>query len=128
MNILVSMSSCNDPGIARLMSAMKNGLTLIQIVVPILLIVMASVNLFKLASNPEDKKGLTRVKNGFIAAVIVFFIPMIIDILMNVLGTNTTISSCWNNSNTGSNNPGYVDPGDTNNKKSKVYTDPGDYQ
>ena len=127
MNFLISVSSCNDAGLARLMLAIKNGLTIIQIFVPILLLLMASINLARVVKNPDDKKGLARVKNSFMAAAVVFFIPMLLNVLMQMLGTNTSISDCWNNASAGSATPGYSNPGD-NSKKSKIYTDPGDYQ
>ena len=43
-NILVStMSTCNDPALARALLAVKNILTLIQIVAPLVLIISASI-------------------------------------------------------------------------------------
>jgi len=127
MNFLVSVSSCNDAGLARVMLGIKNGLNLIQIIVPILLMVMASINIAKVVRNPDDKKLIPKIKNSFMAAAVVFFVPLFLNVLMQILGTNTLISDCWNNASVGSANPGYSNPGD-NSKKSKIYTDPGDYQ
>ena len=108
---------CNDSGISSIMTFVKNGLNIIHIIVPILLIVIASIRLTQIVRNPDDKKGLSRIKNIFLAAAIVFFIPMLVDVLMQIIGTNTTISSCWNNAN-------YT----PNNKKNKIYSNPSDYQ
>ena len=128
MNLLISVSSCNDSGLKSIMLFIKNTLTLIQIIVPILLIIMGSVNLAKIMKNPDDKKGLSRIKNSFIAAIIVFFIPVFINVLMYAIGTNTTISDCWNNASNSSTSTGYMDPNDNTHQKSSVYTDPGDYR
>lgn len=128
MNFLISVSSCNDSGMRSIMLFIKNTLTLIQIIVPILLIVMGSINLVKIVKNPDDKKGLSRVKNSFIAAIIVFFIPVFLNVLMYAIGENTTISDCWNNASDTSTSTGYMDPNDNGRPKNQVYTNPGDYQ
>lgn len=128
MNFLISVSSCNDAGLKSIMVFIKNALTLIQIVVPILLIVMGSINLAKVMKNPDDKKGLSRIKNSFIAAIIVFFIPVFLNALMYALGSNTTISDCWNGASNTSTSTGYMDPNESGHGRNPVYTDPGDYQ
>ena len=75
----------------------KNILNIIMIVVPILLIVFGTYSFFKLVQNPDEKKGTKKVINQFIAAGIVFFLPIIVNAVMGLLGDNTKISSCWNN-------------------------------
>ncbi len=128
MYALVSVSSCSDPGLARILLTVKNILTLIQIIVPIVLIVIGSIHLFQLMVNPDDKKRPKKIINSFIAAAIIFFIPMLVNVVMYMIGSNTTVSDCWNNASSINNNPQYVDPNDTNNNKNKIYTDPKDYQ
>ena len=75
--------------------------------------------------NPDDKKGLTKVKNSFMAAAIVFFIPMFVNILMQILGSNTTISDCWNNVKFNSSSTYYeINPI----KKNSILSNPDDYE
>lgn len=128
-NILVStMSTCNDPALARALLAVKNILTLIQIVAPLVLIISASISLFQMMVSPDDKKKMSKIKNSFIAAAIIFFIPMLLNVVMSLVGDSTTFSDCWNNASSVSNSePQYQDPNDNKNKN-KVYTDPRDYQ
>ena len=125
--LLASLNSCKDVGLARTLMSFKNMLTLIQIIAPILLIIMASFHLVKLMTNPDDKKKLQKVKNSFIAAAVIFFIPLLLNVVMNLLGSSTTISDCWNNPSSSGTNPTYMDPYETG-KKSTIYTNPEDYK
>ena len=125
MYILLATNECSSPALAGVLSVVKNLLNIIGIIVPILLIIMGSINLAKLMRNPDDKKGLPRIKNSFLAAIIVFFIPVLINVLMNAMGSNTSISECWNSANLNISNTYY----ELNNKnKNQVYTNPDDYQ
>ena len=88
---------CNDSTLLGILSVVKRFLILIQFIVPILLIVFASLSFIKLVKNPEEKNGVKKIINQFLAAAIIFFIPTIVNILMSMLGESTKISSCWNN-------------------------------
>ena len=59
---------CQDVGLMAILYTVKKVLQLIQIIVPILLIVVTGINFTKLVMNPDDKKGLKKVLNSFIAA------------------------------------------------------------
>ena len=126
MMFLWTMNDCSSPDLIPIMSAVRKILQLIQIIAPILLMVMAVIHLIRLIKDPEDKKGLSRIKNSLLAAAILFFIPMLVDVLMNVLGTNFTISSCWNSAKAETGTPSYIDPYEQ--KKTKTYTDPSQYE
>ena len=90
---------CNDASLLGILSVVKRIILLIQIIVPIILIVFGSYSFFRLTQNPDEKKGTKKVINQFIAAGIVFFLPIIVNAVMGMLGDNTNISSCWNNAN-----------------------------
>jgi hypothetical protein len=126
MYLLVSASSCSDPGLARILLAVKNMLSLIQIIAPIVLLIMASINLFQLMMSPDDKKKVKRIINSFIAAAVLFFIPMLVNVVMSIVGSNTTVSDCWNKASSTNTTPGYMDPNDSK-SKTKIYTDPSEY-
>ena len=124
---------CTDSGMIAILNIMRNLLTLIQIVVPILLIITTSIELFKLVRNPDTKDGLKHIKNKLIAAIVVFFVPMFIDVLLNMLPNSMNLSSCWEVSKnraelSGTTMTHYIDPTDTNVQKSSLYTNPDDYQ
>ena len=87
-------SCCSDYGLAKTLSVFSNILTLIQIIVPILLIVMAAVNIFQLVYNPDDKKSIKKVINKFIAAAVVFFIPVIVNAFLSTLPNSFEIYGC----------------------------------
>ena len=93
--ILEITSKCNSATMLGLLSIVKRVLFLVQLFVPILLIVFAVISFIKLLNNPEEKNGTKRIFNQFLAAVIVFFIPLLIDMVMGLLGENTNFSSCW---------------------------------
>lgn len=101
---------CSDPVLARFIGLIKNGLSLIQVIVPILLVVAGSVELLKMLLNPDDKNGGKNIANSFAAAVIVFFLPYIVNLSMSIVSStgefgvydNTKkrtstfdISTCW---------------------------------
>ena len=79
---------CNDYSIAIFIAIIKNAIEVIQIIVPILLIAMSMVQLFKMltSSNPEDKKGIKSLTNKFVAAAIVFFLPIFANIVISLVG------------------------------------------
>ena len=86
---------CNNKEILPILTSIRRIMELIQIIVPILLLIFITISLTKLLSNPEDKKEIKKLINKALAAAIVFFIPVIINTVMNMLGENTNISSCW---------------------------------
>ena len=128
IEIIKISSTCSDPGLSNILVAVKNLLTVIQIIVPIILIIMGSIHLINIARDPENKKGIPKVRNAFIAAAIVFFIPIIINALMVALGDGTNVSSCWNNAKKRSNNSTYIKPNEENKDGSKMIADPSDYE
>ena len=116
---------CNDYSIMPILVIIKNTLSLIQIIVPILLIIMASIQLLKVVKQPDNQKEIKKILNIFLAAIIVFFIPMIINVLFQLLGNNYTFSECWNNSKFSISNTYYEI---TNKKKNQINTNPDEYE
>ena len=115
--------ACDDSALGPILVIVKNLLDIIQIVVPILLLLMISIQLFKLINNPKEEKGLKKIFNMSIAAVIVFLIPMLINMTMSILGENNKISNCWNNTNNLQlGNSTYINPY-KDKKRTRVITD-----
>jgi hypothetical protein len=79
---------CNDYSIAIFIAIIKNAIEVIQIIVPLLLIAMSMVQLFKMltSSDPRDKKGVKSLTNKFVAAAIVFFLPIFANIVISLVG------------------------------------------
>ena len=85
---------CSDPALVPILSVVRNLLNLIQLIAPILLLCGATYHLIKMMQNPEDKKGFSKVKNSFLAAAIIFFIPLLVDVVLN-MASDSGIGQCW---------------------------------
>ena len=110
-------TECASPALLPILSAVRKILGIIGIIAPILLLVMASIRLIELMRNPDDKKGLPKLRNSFIAAAIIFFIPTIVNTVMYMLDDTFTISDCWNKASSFSSGSSYVDPYDGKKKQ-----------
>lgn len=107
--LYIAESVCADYTLATILSIIKRGLTIIQFVVPIILLVSGILQFTKLTINPDqDKKGLKAFGNSILAACIIFFLPLTINTTMNIINisnefgivnddmvTTLDISSCW---------------------------------
>lgn len=82
----------------NILSVVKKGLDLIQIIGPIITMVALVVNFIRLTLNPEEKKYKQGIKNSLIATVILFMLPIIINLVMTLPGidSDTTLGQCWN--------------------------------
>lgn len=93
--------------LVQILGVVKSILTVIQIAVPILLIVMGSIDLMKAVMAGKDdeiKKAQTTFVKRAIAAVIVFFIPLFVNIIMGLVvvqndsaGNPVKYQDCWKN-------------------------------
>ncbi len=121
------MNNCDDTTLSAILTIVKNIMTLIQIFVPILLIVFGTISFIKLVKNPEEKNGIKKIINQFLAAAIVFFVPVIVNAIMLLLGETNNISYCWNNvSGQISIGTDYIDI--SGKEKQKIYGNASDYE
>lgn len=88
---------CSSKVLENGLGLVKNVLVFIEILCPILFIAFISVCFIKGMTNPDDKKLFNRIKNTAFSLIIVFFIPIIANAVMSILGNSTKLSSCWNN-------------------------------
>ena len=95
MLILDLETSCTSQSLANVMGFVNNTLTLLEIVVPILLIISLSIKITKMVKDPDNKKLLPQIRNSIIATIIVFFIPMFLNVLFQAMGEKYNVSSCW---------------------------------
>ena len=103
------IKTCSDPGLANVLSPIKKLIDIIWIVGPILSLIALVILIFRLVVNPDDKKVPKQIKNCIIALLVLFFIPMLINVTMNMLGESFTISSCWGATVKTSGNSNYID-------------------
>lgn len=100
---VIDILTCNDtlfgnpsdsatPSMAYLLSQL---MLYIKIIVPILIIVLGSIDLFKavVSSNEDEmKKAQKKFVKRIIAGVCVFFIPVLVNLLMNVLNNSLVVN------------------------------------
>ena len=86
---------CTDLGLVGIFSVARRVLGLIQFIVPIALVVAGTIQFVQLTINPELKDGFRRVLNKIIAAIIVFMIPVLVDVILGTVTPDFTVASCW---------------------------------
>ena len=112
---------------SNVLGIVKGILNIIHIIVPIILLLSLTITIVKLISSPDDdKKTYSKIKNTVIATIAVFFIPMLIDLSMGMIGNNTHISSCWINASTPSFSSHFIKLTDKDNKS--FIGNPQDYE
>ena len=91
------IEACGSIGIAGLINIVKTLLSLIQIIGPILCMIALTINFIKLMSNPDEKKYKPIIKNCIMALVILFMVPLIINVVMRFADESFDLAKCWNN-------------------------------
>ena len=89
---------CTDPTLLRVMGIVKLIMKVICIIVPIALIVLGTLDLFKAVTAGKDeeiKKKQKALITRLIAGVLVFLVPTIVTVLFNLLGYDSW-KNCWN--------------------------------
>lgn len=106
MLFLEASKTCED--LTPIISVIKNGvMPIIQIGIPILLIIMGSLDLGKAVVASDDKEikaATSRLVKRAIAAAAVFFVVLIVKLLINLVANNTSSNqvagadswaTCW---------------------------------
>ena len=92
---------CNEAGVANIFYITKILFTILQVVVPIILIISASFSLFTLVTGPDNPKAKKSLINKVIAAVVVVLLPFLINIVMGAIanggGDKFNYATCWDN-------------------------------
>ena len=124
-------SCCSDYGLARVLSSLMRIINVIHIIVPIILMIALSIKLFQMVMNPDEKKEKKKMFNMAISAVIVFFIPTFINVVLNMLPNNYDFSACMRATkdldSIARNNTVIYKTLDQA-KKKKIYSNPSDYE
>ncbi len=82
-----------------------------------------------MVKDPDDKKRFPKIRNSAIALLILFFVPVMVNVVFSWMDNSTTLSSCWNNASSNTSSGGsYISPyDDDENKKSNIFTNPNEY-
>lgn len=82
--------STNNLPIIKVIYFIKVLLSIIFIIVPIILIITSTIELFKLMNNPnETGKSVPKIINKMISAVVIFFIPVITNFIMTSISQDS---------------------------------------
>lgn len=91
---------CESSGFLQALLILKTIFTIVCLLVPIILIFTISMDVYKLVTNPGDtKKVFPVISKRLIAALIIFFVPAIINIVLHFMGSGNDVSRCYNNAN-----------------------------
>lgn len=120
--LILDVNVCSDPGLANILSIIKQILDLIQLLGPIIAIIGLIIILIKIIINPDNKKLTKAFQNCLIALVMLFFIPLIVNGVMKLLDDSFEISTCWNYATTAKPNGDsqYIDPYKDDNRKTII--------
>lgn len=103
---------CDNPTVLSVMRIVNIAILIIKIVVPILLILMGMITLLKTIKVGEEDllaKAKKQLVNNCIAAVVVFFIPTFVSVLVKVSLTNGEYKDCLSNTSSDVINQKYYD-------------------
>ena len=102
MNIL--LTTCENPNILRLIYLAKKISNLVFILIPIALIIFVIIDVFKNVVEADNEKNVKTNNKSIIKrivyAILIFFTPMIVSLIMNALslvGLNSEYKKCIDN-------------------------------
>ena len=96
--MILDIAVCDNAATAETILIIKNILTIIRYVVPVILIVMSMFQIVKnvTSDSVDNEKMMSSLSKKIIAAVIVFLVPTIVSIAMSIAeGINLTQNDCW---------------------------------
>ncbi len=99
--LLISWEWCAQDGVKGVFSIIRAIIDIVRYVVPIALIVMTSLDIARKVINPDDKDGQKKIMTRAIAAVIVFFIPLFIKFVFQVIDWGTGSDGSYENAESG---------------------------
>lgn len=100
---MLYLNACSDSNFLSAILFGKTILNFLSIIVPIILVLMVSIELCKIIfgdANKDVPKVFKSVISKMLAAVAIFFIPTIVNLLLSLLNqTSYNASACWVNAN-----------------------------
>ena len=78
-------SLCLQPFFLRIIYIIGRIINIVKFVVPIVLIIRVAIDMYRHVINPEDKEGLSKIKNKIIASIVIFLTPTIISLLYSFI-------------------------------------------
>ena len=96
INLVIGMfmSLCKTAEVLNVIRIIKIFITIIKIVVPILLIVSAMTTYLKAVTTGDLKKSNKSLVNQALAGVIIFLVPTVVSVIINVAWTDSEVNQC----------------------------------
>lgn len=91
---------CTDYGLVGILNISRRILELIQFIVPIVLIVAGTIQFIQLSINPDLKDGFRKILNKLIAALFIFLLPTLVDVILGVASSDFSLATCWEQAKT----------------------------
>lgn len=94
------LTVCSNANLLSVMVIVKKVIDLLQIIAPVGLIIFSSIDIIRaVISNKQDEiyKKLHMIPKRIFAAIIIFFVPVIIDLVMNLADNTFEYASCFEN-------------------------------
>ena len=86
---------CNSSAIIIFLVIFNKIISIIQIIAPILAIIALARLLLKLVLNPEDKKAKKQIFNSLLALVLVFLVPFLVKLSVNIISESYLTAYCF---------------------------------
>ena len=84
--MIIEFDWLEQQGVRNVISYVYSILDIIKFVIPIILIVMTTFDIVKKIIDPSEKEGQQKILRRAIAALIIFFLPTIINIFFDMVG------------------------------------------
>ena len=99
--VIISWNWCDQEGVRGVFHLIKSLLDIVRYAVPILLIIMTTLDIIKKVINPEEKEGQKKIMNRIVAALVVFLIPLFIQLVFKVIDWGSGIDGSYQNAESG---------------------------
>ena len=91
------LDMCAEPNVLKVMRIVKIVITFIKIMVPILLLVSASMTFMKAVADGENNKAVQALIRKIVAAVAIFLIPTFVGIIFKLVDQDKVYYACLEN-------------------------------
>ena len=91
------LDMCADPSVLKVMRIVKIIINFIKVIVPILLIVSASLTFLKAVTDGKNDRAFKALIRKIIAAVAIFMVPTVVGIILKLVDQNKVYYSCLEN-------------------------------
>ena len=91
--------TCTDSGILAISKVIKSFFYWLQIIGPILAMISLAILITKSVTTNDNnniKKYQKNMINSLIAMAMLFFLPYLMDLTMQLIGNNSSFTTCWN--------------------------------